>query len=169
MARRAANNDNAEAEFNFAKDEEAAAKRAMENGNNITLSEYAIRHKLYELSLQVTELQEKFRLEVNNGASEEYIVETIGEIGSMFGKIAYLKTMVAVGLVSEIYDKRDIPRDPEIINMKMHMIGVYGQANPVVPGPTMSGYGYGGQFTPYATSSQTVQDYKEAMKEKIKL
>ena len=167
MARKATTN-NAEAKFNDARDD-AVRKRAMENGNNITLSEYTIRHKLYDLSLKVTELQEKFRLEVNNGASEEYIVEVIGDIGAVFGKIAYLKTMLAVGLIPEIYDKRDVPRAIDIINMKMHMIGVYGQANPVVPGPTMSGYGYGGQFTPYGTSSQTVQDYNEAMKENIKL
>ena len=167
MAKRTTAN-NAEAKFDDARDE-AVRKRAMENGNNITLSEYAIRHKLYDLSLKVTELQEKFRLEVNNGACEEYIVEVIGDIGAVFGKIAYLKTMLAVGLIPEIYDKKDVPRDLEIINMKMHMIGVYGQANPVVPGPTMNGYGYGGQFTPYGTSSQTVQDYNEAMKENIKL
>lgn len=167
MAKRTTTN-NAETKFDDARDE-AVRKRAMENGNNITLSEYAIRHKLYDLSLKVTELQEKFRLEVNNGASEEYIVEVIGNIGATFGKIAYLKTMLAVGLIPEIYDKKDMPRDLEIINMKMHMIGVYGQANPVVPGPTMNGYGYGGQFTPYGTSSQTVQDYNEAMKENIKL
>ena len=167
MAKRTTAN-NAEAKFDDARDE-AVRKRAMENGNNITLSEYAIRHKLYDLSLKVTELQEKFRLEVNNGACEEYIVEVIGDIGATFGKIAYLKTMLAVGLIPEIYDKKDVPRDLEIINMKMHMIGVYGQANPVVPSPTMSGYGYGGQFTPYGTSSQTVQDYNEAMNEKIKL
>ena len=168
MAKRTTTANNAEAKFDDARDE-AVRKRAMENGNNITLSEYAIRHKLYDLSLKVTELQEKFRLEVNNGACEEYIVEVIGDIGAVFGKIAYLKTMLAVGLIPEIYDKKDVPRDLEIINMKMHMIGVYGQANPVVVSPTMSGYGYGGQFTPYGTSSQTVQDYNEAMNEKIKL
>ena len=167
MARKATTN-NTKAKFDDARDE-AVIKRAMENGNNITLSEYAIRHKLYNLSLKVTELQEKFRLEVNNGASEEYIVEVIGDIGATFGKIAYLKTMLAVGLIPEIYDKKDIPRDLEIINMKMHMIGVYAQANPVVPGPNANGYRYGGQFTPYGTSSQTVQDYNEAMKENIEL
>lgn len=167
MAKRTTAN-NAESKFDDARDEEVV-KRAMENGNNITLSEYAIRHKLYNLSLKVTELQEEFRLDVNNRASEDYIVETIGKIGAIFGEIAYLKTMLAVGLIPEIYDKKDIPRDLEIINMKMHMIGVYAQANPVVPGPNSSGYRYGGQFTPYGTSSQTVQDYNEAMKENIKL